>query len=502
MNEHVIVIGSGFGGLASALRARSLGFDVTVIERLEQLGGRAQTFEQEGFVFDAGPTVITAPFLFDELFTLFNRKIEDYVEILPVTPWYRYEFNDGSRLNYGGTVEDTLSEIERISPVDVEGYKKLLAHSEKIFDVGFSQLAHVPFNKLWFMLKQVPDLIRLGCYRTVWQFTKRYLQDDRLRRAFSIQPLLVGGNPFSTTSIYSLIHYLERRWGVHFPRGGTGALVKALGKLMQEQGIDIRLGQTVSRIQIENGRATGVVMEDGSTLSADRVICNGDPAYTYKHLIDAKLRKTWTDKRIDRLKYSMGLYVLYFGTDCKYDDVEHHTIIFGDTYQELLQRIFAGDEVGDDLSLYLHRPTATDPGLAPAGKDAFYVLAPVPNLQRDDWDDVKAQVKERVLDILEDRVLPNLRDHLQVCFDFDPNDFSQQYQSQWGAGFSIAPIFTQSAFFRFHNRAEDFDNLYFVGAGTHPGAGVPGVLSSAKVIEQLLLEDCPQIHAELQCQTN
>lgn len=499
MSEHVIVVGSGFGGLASALRARKLGFDVTVIERLEQLGGRAQTFNRDGFVFDAGPTVITAPFLFNELFELFDRHIEDYVEILPVSPWYRYEFNDGSHLNYGGTVEDTLKEIERINPEDVEGYKKLLAHSEQIFDVGFSQLAHVPFNKFWFMLKQVPDLIRLGCYRTVWQFTKRYLKDERLRRAFSIQPLLVGGNPFSTTSIYSLIHYLERRWGVHFPRGGTGALVQALGKLMTEQGIDIRLGQSVAQIQIADGRATGVTLEDGTFLAADRVICNGDPAYTYKNLIASTYRKTWTDRRIDRLKYSMGLYVLYFGTDRTYDDVEHHTIIFGDTYQELLQRIFDGGEVGNDLSLYLHRPTATDPALAPDGKDAFYVLAPVPNLQRGDWADVKHQVKERVLDILESGVLPGVRNHLEVCFDFDPTDFAQQYQSQWGAGFSIAPIFAQSAFFRFHNRAEDFDNLYFVGAGTHPGAGVPGVLSSAKVIEHLLLEDCPATSQALPC---
>ena len=499
MSEHVLVIGSGFGGLASALRARKMGFDVTVIERLEQLGGRAQTFNRGGFTFDAGPTVITAPFLFDELFELFDRNIENYVEILPVSPWYRYEFNDGSHLNYGGTVEDTPKEIERINPDDVEGYKELLAHSEKIFDVGFGQLAHVPFNKFWFMLKQVPDLIRLGCYRTVWQFTKRYLKDERLRRAFSIQPLLVGGNPFSTTSIYSLIHYLERRWWVHFPRGGTCALVQALGQLMIEQGIDIRLGQSVAQIQIEDGRATGVTLEDGTSIAADRVICNGDPAYTYKNLIDSTHRKTWTDKRIDRLKYSMGLYVLYFGTDRKYDDVEHHTIIFGDTYQELLQRIFDGAKVGDDLSLYLHRPTATDPALAPDGKDAFYVLAPVPNLQRDDWADVKQQVKERVLDILESKVLPNVRDHLDVCFDFDPTDFAQQYQSQWGAGFSIAPIFTQSAFFRFHNRAEDFANLYFVGAGTHPGAGVPGVLSSAKVIEHLLLEDCPETTQALPC---
>ena len=493
MAKHVVVIGSGFGGIASALRARKLGFEVTLIERLDQLGGRARTFERDGHTFDAGPTVITAPFLFEELFELFDRQLPEYAEMLPVSPWYRYEFNDGSRLDYGGSVEDTLNEIERLSPDDVDGYKKLLAHSQKIFDVGFSELAHVPFNRLWFMLKQIPALVRLGCYRTVWQFTKRYLKDDRLRRAFSIQPLLVGGNPFNTTSIYSLIHYLERRWGVHFPRGGTGALVAAMGRLMDEVGINVMLNQDVQRICTERGQVSGVQLASGDTLAADLVICNGDPAQIYRSLVPQSERKRWTDRRIDALKYSMGLYVLYFGTRCQYEEVEHHTIVFGEQYQELLQRIFAGEPAGNDLSLYLHRPTATDPALAPAGKDTFYVLAPVPNLQRHDWLAVRDQVRERVIDILEERVLPNLRQHMDVCFDLDPTQFDSDYASRWGAGFSIAPIFTQSAYFRFHNRSEDVKNLYLVGAGTHPGAGVPGVLSSAKVVEHLLIEDFPQL---------
>ena len=492
MTKQVIVIGSGFGGMAAALRARKLGFDVSLIERLDQLGGRARTFQRDGHTFDAGPTVITAPFLFEELFELFDRRLPDYAEMLPVAPWYRYEFSDGSRMDYGGTVEDTLNEIERLSPEDVAGYKKLLAHSKRIFDVGFGELAHVPFNRLWFMLKQVPALVRLGCYRTVWQFTKRYLKDDRLRRAFSIQPLLVGGNPFNTTSIYSLIHYLERRWGVHFPRGGTGALVAAMGRLMHEVGIKVTLNQEVQRICIQGGRVVGVQLANGETLAADLVICNGDPAQIYRSLVPQSDRKRWSDRRIDGLKYSMGLYVMYFGTTCQYDEVEHHTIVFGDEYQELLQRIFTGAPAGDDLSLYLHRPTATDPALAPAGKDTFYVLAPVPNLQRHDWQAVRDQVRERVIDILEERVLPNLREHMDVCFDLDPAQFDADYKSRWGAGFSIAPIFTQSAYFRFHNRSEDVKNLYLVGAGTHPGAGVPGVLSSAKVVEHLLKEDFPQ----------
>ena len=492
MNKHAVVIGSGFGGMAAALRARNLGFEVTLIERLEQLGGRARTFKRDGHTFDAGPTVITAPFLFEELFELFDRQLPEYAEILPVSPWYRYEFSDGSRMDYGGTVEDTLNEIERLSPRDVEGYKRLLAHSKRIFDVGFGELAHVPFNRLWFMLKQVPALVRLGCYRTVWQFTKRYLKDERLRRAFSIQPLLVGGNPFNTTSIYSLIHYLERRWGVHFPRGGTGALVAAMGRLMQEVGVNIRLNQEVQKICIEDGQVTGVQFANGDSMAADLVICNGDPAQIYRSLVPRVDRKRWTDRRIDALKYSMGLYVLYFGTTCQYQDVEHHTIVFGGQYQELLQRIFAGEPAGDDLSLYLHRPTATDPALAPDGKDTFYVLAPVPNLQHHDWLAARDQVRERVIDILEERVLPNLRQHMDVCFDLDPTQFDADYGSRWGAGFSIAPIFTQSAYFRFHNRSEDIKNLYLVGAGTHPGAGVPGVLSSAKVVEHLLKEDFPQ----------
>ena len=385
MNKHAVVIGSGFGGMAAALRARKLGFEVTLIERLEQLGGRARTFKRDGHTFDAGPTVITAPFLFEELFELFDRQLPEYAEILPVSPWYRYEFSDGSRMDYGGTVEDTVNEIERLSPPDVEGYKRLLAHSKRIFDVGFGELAHVPFNRLWFMLKQVPVLVRLGCYRTVWQFTKRYLKDERLRRAFSIQPLLVGGNPFNTTSIYSLIHYLERRWGVHFPRGGTGALVAAMARLMQEVGVNVRLNQEVQKICIEDGQVSGVQFANGDSVAADLVICNGDPAQIYRSLVPRVDRKRWTDRRIDALKYSMGLYVLYFGTTCQYQDVEHHTIVFGEQYQELLQRIFAGEPAGDDLSLYLHRPTATDPALAPDGKDTFYVLAPVPNLQHHDW---------------------------------------------------------------------------------------------------------------------
>ncbi len=488
--KRVIVIGSGFGGLAAALRARAAGHEVVLLERLEQLGGRARTFKRKGYTFDAGPTVITAPFLFEELFELFGKRLTDYVDMLPVEPWYRFEFTDGSHLNYGGTVADTLAEIERLSPEDVAGYRKLLAASQKIFDVGFNQLAHQPFHRIVTMVRQVPALLRLGCYRSVWQFTKKYLRDERLRRAFSIQPLLVGGNPFTTTSIYSLIHYLEREWGIHYPRGGTGALVAALESLLREEGVDVRCGADVARIEAADGRIRGVTLTDGTFLPADAVISNGDPIQVHRELLDDGSRGRWSDARLDKLEVSMGLYVLYFGTTRTYSDVQHHTILFGERYRELLDEVFAGPVVGDDLSLYLHRPTATDPSMAPAGHDAFYVLAPVPNLKvGSSWETQRDRIRERVLDILDERILPGLRDSMDVSFDLTPTEFERDYRSAHGAGFSLAPRLTQSAFFRFHNRSAAVAGLYFVGAGSHPGAGVPGVVSSAKVVERLLADD-------------
>lgn len=486
------MVGSGFGGLAAALRLRALGFRVTVLERLDRPGGRARTFECDGYRFDAGPTVITAPFLFEELFELFGRRLSDYVDLVPVEPWYRFEFADGTHLDHAADLEATLAGIERLNAADRDGYLRLLEASERIFSIGFERLAHEPFHRPATMLRQVPDLVRLGCHRSVWQLTRHHLRDDRLRRAFSIQPLLVGGNPFDTTCIYSLIHYLERRWGVHFPLGGTGALVSALVRLLEEQGGGIRLNAEVAGIEVDGGRAAGVTLTSGERLNADLVVFNGDPVYAYEHLLHDVPRRRWTQRRLARLKYSMGLYVLYFGTTRQYTDVRHHTIVFGHSYRELLRQVFSGSELSDDLSLYLHRPTATDPSLAPPGHDAFYVLAPVPNLQHlNDWEQRRAQIRSRVLEILEQRLLPDLARHIDVAFDLTPLEFHQDYRSTWGAGFSIAPVFRQSAYFRFHNRSEEVDDLYFVGAGTHPGAGVPGVLSSAKVVENLLRAGAP-----------
>jgi phytoene desaturase len=481
-----IVIGGGFGGIAAALRLRARGHHVTLVDRCARLGGRAQVFEKDGFTHDAGPTVITAPFLFDELFALFKKRREDYFELIPLDVWYQFYFHDGQTFNYGGTPEDTIREIMRISPEDVQGYKDLLKQSQKIFEVGFVELADQPFHSLFTMLRQVPALVRLKCYRTVWQLVSHHLKHDHLRRAFSIQPLLVGGNPFETTSIYSLIHYLERKWGVYFAKGGTGAIVRALEKLMREEGVEILTSRTVQKIEVQDRRATGVRLENGDFLEADSLVSDADPLHLYRELLKPGKHSRLFRAKERMMKSSMGLFVLFFGTDHTYPEVAHHTIWFGKRYKELLHEIFHGTKMPDDFSLYLHRPTATDTSFAPSGCDSFYVLAPVPNLRAEiNWDKEGPGLRNRIVDALDKTILPDLHRHIRSDFFMTPKDFKSDYLSHLGSGFSVSPVFSQSAWFRFHNRSEVLDNLYLVGAGTHPGAGVPGVLCSAKVLDRI-----------------
>ncbi|MFT4839589.1 MAG: phytoene desaturase [Planctomycetota bacterium] len=483
---HAVVIGAGFGGMAAALRLRARGYRVTLVDRCPMLGGRAQVFERDGFVFDGGPTVITAPFLLEELFSLFSENMADHVDLRPVEPWYRFRFDDGKTFDYGGTIEQTLAEIARFEPRDQAGYLKLLETSKRIFDVGFTGLADRPFDRFSTMLKLLPQLLRLRSDRSVYGLVKRHLKNPQLRQAFSIQPLLVGGNPFDTTSIYSLIHFLERQWGVHFPMGGTGALVKALGSLMERQGIEVRLGETVEQITTDGGRATGVLLAGGRELPADIVVSNADAPHLYRSMVPGKKRR-WTKRKLDRLRYSMGLFVLHFGTRRQYSDIAHHTISMGPRYRGLLHDIFEKKVLSDDFSLYLHRPTATDPGMAPPGCDTFYVLSPVPNLKSGiDWSEQAESYGDRILEALERTMMPGLRESLAVRFHMTPQDFGDRYLSVNGAGFSIQPLLQQSAWFRFHNRSEELENLFLVGAGTHPGAGVPGVLSSAKVLDRVV----------------
>ena len=482
-----IVIGAGFGGIAAALRLRAKGYAVTLIDRCAALGGRAQVYEREGFRHDAGPTVITAPFLFEELFALFGERFADHVKLVPLTPWYRFQFADGDTFDYGGTLEATLAEIERIEPRDRAGYLALLEHSRRIYDIGFTQLSAQPFHRLGTMLRQVPHLLGLRNYETVWQMVSRHLVSDKLRRAFSIQPLLVGGNPFDTTSIYGLIHFLERAHGVHFAMGGTGAVTQALGGLMERQGIALRLSTTVERVRIEQGVARGVVLADGTVLAADIVVSDADAAHLYRDLVPRAEQALATRVKLSQAHYSMGLFVMYFGTTRTYPDVAHHTIWMGERYRELLNDIFHRQKLSEDFSLYVHRPTATDPSFAPAGQDSFYVLCPVPNLQADiDWAIEGPRLRDRIVDALERTMLPGLKATITADFYKTPEDFRDEYRSVHGAGFSVAPIFRQSAWFRFHNQSESVRNLYLVGAGTHPGAGVPGVLCSAKVIDALI----------------
>ena len=482
-----IVIGAGFGGIAAALRLRAKGYAVTLIDRCAALGGRAQVYEREGFRHDAGPTVITAPFLFEELFALFGERFADHVKLVPLTPWYRFQFADGDTFDYGGTLEATLAEIERIEPRDRAGYLALLEHSRRIYDIGFTQLSAQPFHRLGTMLRQVPHLLGLRNYETVWQMVSRHLVSDKLRRAFSIQPLLVGGNPFDTTSIYGLIHFLERAHGVHFAMGGTGAVTQALGGLMERQGITLRLSTTVERVRIEQGVARGVVLADGAVVEADVVVSDADAAHLYRDLVPRAEQALATRVKLSQAHYSMGLFVMYFGTTRTYPDVAHHTIWMGERYRELLNDIFHRQKLSEDFSLYVHRPTATDPSFAPAGQDSFYVLCPVPNLQADiDWAIEGPRLRDRIVDALERTMLPGLKATITADFYKTPEDFQDEYRSVHGAGFSVAPIFRQSAWFRFHNQSESVRNLYLVGAGTHPGAGVPGVLCSAKVIDALI----------------
>ena len=482
-----IVIGAGFGGMASALRLRAKGYDVRLIDRCPMVGGRAQVYEREGFRHDAGPTVITAPFLFEELFGLFGERLEDSLKLVPLQPWYRFVFSDGDHFNYGGTLEETLAEIGRIEPRDRDGYLALLAHSRRIFEVGFTQLSAQPFHRFTTMLNQVPRLVSLRNYETVWSMVRRHLRSEKLRQAFSIQPLLVGGNPFDTTSIYGLIHFLERAYGVHFAMGGTRAVCAALSELMKRQGVEIQLGTTVDSVVIENGRATGIRLESGIKLEADVIVSNADAAYLYRKMIPPAQQKVSTRLKLPTAHYSKGLFVLYFGTTRTYPEVAHHTIWLGSRYRELLKDIFHRKILADDFSLYLHRPTATDPSFAPAGCDSFYVLCPGPNQQANlDWAVEAPLLRNRIVAALDRTILPGLRETITADFYKTPDDFAHDYLSVHGAGFSVAPLFRQSAWFRFHNRAEGIENLYLTGAGTHPGAGLPGVLCSAKVVDALI----------------
>lgn len=489
MKKNIIVIGSGFGGLGAASRLLSAGHNVTILEKRDKLGGRAYVYEQNGFKFDGGPTVITAPFLFDDIWTAAGKKREDYVEFVPCDPFYRIFDHTGKSFDYNNDHEFTLNEIDKWSPEDKQGYEDFLATTKPIFDKGFTELADKPFLKVSDMLKVAPDLIRLQSHKNVYKYVSQFIKNDFLRQCFSFHPLLVGGNPFDTTSIYAMIHYLEREWGVHYALGGTGAIVNAFEQLITEQGGKIHLETEVDEILVTNGKATGVRLGNGEIMEADTVVSNADVAFTYKNMIKPKHRRKYTDRKIARTKYSMSLFVIYFGTDRLYREqgLAHHNIILGPRYKALLDDIFDNKIVAEDFSLYLHMPTITDPSIAPDGHEGFYVLSPVPHLDSGtDWESFAPIYKKAIMDFLEENYLPDLSKHLVAEHYIDPLHFQDVLNSYKGSAFSVQPILTQSAWFRPHNKSEDVDELYFVGAGTHPGAGLPGVLSSSIIAQNLI----------------
>jgi phytoene desaturase len=489
--KEIIVIGSGFGGLATASRLLSRGHSVKIFEKRDKPGGRAYVYEKNGFTFDGGPTVITAPFMFDDIYAAAGKKREDFIDFVPCNPFYRIFDWNHRPFDYNDDHEFTLKEIERRNPSDKEGYEKFISTTKAIFQKGFVELADKPFLKFTDMLKVAPDLIRLQSYKTVYKYVAQFIDDEFLRRCFSFHPLLVGGNPFDTTSIYAMIHYLEREWGVHYAMGGTGAIVEALVNLITEQGGQLHLESEIDEILVSDGKARGVRLKNGETHKADAIVSNADVAFTYKNLINKKHRKKYTDRKIERTKYSMSLFVIYFGTKKQYREqgLAHHNIILGKRYKELLSDIFNKKHLSDDFSLYLHMPTITDPSMAPEGCESFYVLSPVPHLDSDtDWNEAAPRYRDLIMKFLEENYLPGLQENLVAEHYIDPLHFQDTLNSYKGSAFSVQPILTQSAWFRPHNKSEDVDSLYFVGAGTHPGAGLPGVLSSAKIAENLIGE--------------
>ena len=487
----VAVIGSGFGGLAAAIRLQAAGARTTIYEARDRPGGRAYVYRDGGFVFDAGPTVITDPSCLAALFETAGRRMDGYVSLKPVDPFYNLRWEDGFTFDYTNDPERLLGQIEAKSPGDLDGYLKFLDYSKAVLEEGYTRLGHVPFLNFWSMVRVAPQLARLGCQRSVHSVVARYIRDPQLRQAFSFHSLLVGGNPFSTSSIYALIHALEHRWGVYFPEGGTGALVRGLVDLFEELGGEIRLETPVDAIETRAGRVTAIRTGSGESTPCDAAVSNADVVHTYAHLLRECPQGRRKGRRLARKRMSNSLFVVYFGLRGLYPEIGHHTVLFGPRYKGLLRDIFDRGVLADDFSLYLHAPSTTDPSLAPPGCSTFYVLAPVPHLGHGgiDWTVAGPAYRDRLLDHLERTLIPGLRGRLMTSRYFTPLDFRDELNAYHGSAFSLEPVLTQSAYFRPHNRDRRIGGLYIVGAGTHPGAGIPGVVGSARATAALVRAD-------------
>jgi phytoene desaturase len=490
-SRKAIVIGSGFGGLAAAIRLAAKGYAVTVLEKLDSPGGRAYVHRRDGYVFDAGPTIVTAPQLFEELWALCGKTLADDVTLKALDPFYRIRFDDGTHFDYSGDPQKMRAEISRISPSDATGYDNFLAEAEDCYRMGFVELGDIAFETMGDLIAALPSMMKMRAWRSLYSMVSSHIKHPKLRIVLSVQALLIGGNPFSVTCVYSLIAALERRWGVHWAMGGTGELVRGMVGLLQGQGAQIRYNAEVKEITVERRGgercATGVILASGEQLTADIVVSNADTAWTYRNLIAPEYRRHWTNKKVERGHYSMSLFVWYFGCSKQYTDVPHHMMILGPRYKALLDDIFKRKVLSDDFSLYLHRPSATDASMAPAGHDCYYVLAPVPHLDSGtNWAQKAEPFRQAIADHLDKTVMPGFQSHITTSFYTTPQDFHDRLLSFKGAAFGLEPLIQQSAYFRPHNRSEDITGLYMVGASTHPGAGIPGVLASAKALDSVV----------------
>ncbi len=487
----VAIVGAGFGGLALGIRLQSAGIETTIVEARDKPGGRAYVWHDQGFTFDAGPTVITDPACIEELFALSGRKLGDYVQLMPVSPFYRLMWPDGGTFDYVNDQAELDRQIAARNPADVQGYRRFLMFSEAVYDEGYKRLGGVPFLKITDMLAAAPELVRLQAWRSVYDKVAGFVEDDQLRQALSFHTLLVGGSPFAASSIYALIHALERDGGVWFPKGGTHALVRALAKLFEDLGGKLVVGDAAKQIVTADGKVTGLTHADGTTETFDAVASNADIVHTYDKLLSGSARGRAVARRLKRKRFSPSLFVLYFGLKTTHPELAHHTILFGPRYRGLIDEIYAKDALAEDFSLYLHSPSVSDPDLAPPGCSAYYALSPVPHLGTADidWDAEGPKYRDRILASLEARAIPNLRADLVTTRIFTPKDFERELGAWQGSAFSLEPVLTQSAWFRTHNRDDVIPNLYFVGAGTHPGAGVPGVVGSAKATAGLMIAD-------------
>lgn len=485
-----IVIGAGFGGLALAIRLQSAGVQTTIVESRDKPGGRGYYWERDGFTFDAGPTVITDPDCLRELWALTGRDMAEDVTLDPVLPFYRLNWADGTNFDYTNDDVQMRAEIEKLHPGDWAGYEKFLAYSAGVFHEGYEKLGHVAFLDFGSMIKAAPALAKYQAWRSVYSIVSSYVKSEKLREALSFHTLLVGGNPMTTSAIYALIHKLERDGGVWFARGGTNRLVAALVTQFERLGGVLRLDDPVTSIETLGDRATGVTTASGWSGQADAVAANSDIMHTYRDLLSTSRSSQRTKASLERKKYSPSLFVVHFGIKGTWPGIPHHMILFGPRYKGLLSDIYDHGVLAEDFSLYLHHPTVTDPSLAPEGHSTFYALAPVPHMGKFpvDWDEIGPILEKRILDEIGRRLIPDIHERIVTKFSYAPKDFAQDLNAHLGSAFSLEPVLTQSAYFRVHNRDDHIPNLYFVGAGTHPGAGIPGVVGSAKATAKLMLE--------------